>query len=193
MSASSSQFSALLTLKVPLFAGFGDRAAVHQAEAQLDSARANSDDLRSQVELQVWQAYQNLRTAAATLDSSAAQLKSAELAADVSNARYKNGLDTILDLLSAQTTLANARVQQVQARLDWAAARTALGHAVGGLKAPANRRWSHRDTQNPSFVHHHRTSSRYWSRWSQWRLAGNGGKAQGQASRNCRWSWKRRQ
>ena len=134
----SNQFSALLSLKIPLFAGFADRAAVHQAEAALDSARANSDDLRSQVELQVWQAYQNLRTAAATLDSSAAQLKSAELAAEVANARYKSGLATILDLLSAQTTLANARVQQVQARLDWAAGRTALGHAVGGLKAPAN-------------------------------------------------------
>ncbi len=134
----SNQFSALLSLKIPLFAGFGDRAAIHQAEAALDSARATSDDLRSQVELEVWQSYQNLRTAVATLDSSAAQLKSAQLAADVSNARYKNGLATILDLLSAQTTLANARVQQVQAHLDWAAARTALGHAVGGLKAPDN-------------------------------------------------------
>jgi len=133
----SSQYSALLTLKIPLFAGFGDRAAVHQAEAQLDSARASSDELRSQVELQVWQAYQNLRTAAVTLDSSAAQLKSATLAAEVSNARYKRGLDTILDVLIVQNTLANARVQQVQARLDWAAARTALGHAVGGLRMPA--------------------------------------------------------
>jgi outer membrane protein len=131
----SSQFSALVSLNVPLFSGFGDRAAVHQAQAQLDTARAGSDDLRSQVELQVWQAYQNLRTSIVTLDTSAAQLKSAQLAADVSNARYKNGLDTILDVLNAQTTLANARVQQVQARLDWAAARAALGHAVGGLTA----------------------------------------------------------
>ncbi|MEJ2566748.1 MAG: TolC family protein [Gammaproteobacteria bacterium] len=132
------QFSGMLSVKVPLFAGFGDRAAVHQAEAALDSARANSDDLRSQVELEVWQAYQNLRTSVATVDSSEAQLKSAQLAAEVTNARYKNGLATILDLLSAQTTLANARVQRIQARLDWAAARTALGHAVGGLKAPAD-------------------------------------------------------
>src|SRR3569623_2029411 len=100
-----------LNLNVPLFAGFGDRAAVRQAEAQLDTARATTDDLRSQVELQVWQAYQDLRTAGVTLDSSAAQLKSAQLAADVSTARYKSGLDTVLDVLSAQTTLANARVQ----------------------------------------------------------------------------------
>ncbi len=132
----SSQFSALVSLSVPLFAGFGDRSAVHQAQAQLDIARATTDDLRSQVELEVWQAYEVLRTSAVTVDTTAAQLKSAQLAAEVSNARYKNGLDTILDGLNAQTTLANARVQQVQAWLDWAAARAALGHAVGGLNAP---------------------------------------------------------
>lgn len=132
----SSQFSALLSLNVPLFAGFGDRAALKQAEAQRDTALATHDDLRSQVELQVWQAYQNLRTASVTLDTSAAQLKSAQQAMDVSNARYRSGLNTILDVLSTQTALANARVQQVQARLDWVAGRAALGHAVGGL-APA--------------------------------------------------------
>ncbi len=132
----SSQFSALLSLKVPLFAGFGDRATLKQAQAQLDTARATSDDLRSQVELQVWQAYQNLRTASVTLDTSAAQLKSAQQAMEVATARYRSGLNTLLDVLSAQTALANARVQQVQARLDWAAGRVALGHAVGGL-APA--------------------------------------------------------
>jgi outer membrane protein len=136
--AGSSQFSAGLSLDIPIFSGFGDRAAVHQAEVQLDSARATSEDLRSQVELEVWQAYQNLRTAAATLGSSAAQLKSAQQANDVSTARYKGGLDSILDLLSAQTTLANARVQQVQARLDWAAAQAALGHAVGGLQVSSS-------------------------------------------------------
>ena len=133
----SSQFSAQASLNIPVFSGFGDRAAVHQAQAQLDIARATTDDLRNQVELEVWQAYQTLRTSVATLDTTAAQLKSAQQASEVSTARYKSGLDTILDVLNAQTTLANARVQQVQARLSYAAARAALGHAVGGLNAPA--------------------------------------------------------
>lgn len=134
----SSQFNALLSLNIPLFAGFGDRAALKQAEAQRDTARATSNDLRGQVELQVWQAYQNLRTAGVTVDTSAAQLRSAQQAMEVSNARYKSGLNTILDVLSAQTALANARVQQVQARLDWVAGRAALGHAVGGLVPPTS-------------------------------------------------------
>lgn len=133
----SSQFSALVSLKIPLFAGFADRAAIRLAEAQVDSAQVSVDELRAQVELQVWQSYQSLLTAVATLDSSTAQLKSASLAAEVSNARYKSGLETILEVLIAQNTLANARVQQVQARLDLAAARAALGHAVGGLNQHA--------------------------------------------------------
>ena len=130
----SSQFSALVTLDIPLFAGFGDRAARRQAQAQLDTAEATTADLRSQVELEVWQAYQNLRTAAVTLDTTAAQLRSAQQAVDVTQARYRSGLATVLDVLSTQATLATARVQQVQARLDWAAGRATLGHAVGGLE-----------------------------------------------------------
>lgn len=132
----SSSYSAALTLSVPLFAGFGDQAANRQAEAQIDVQRANADELRQQVEVEVWQAYQNLRTAAATVETTATQLKSARQAADVARARYKTGLDSILDVLSAQSTLANARVQQVQAQLNWFAALAALGHAVGGLDAP---------------------------------------------------------
>jgi TolC family type I secretion outer membrane protein len=130
----SSQFSALVTLDIPLFAGFGDRAALRQAQAQLETAQATTADLRSQIELEVWQAYQNLRTAVVSLDTTAAQLRSAEQAAEVTHARYRSGLATVLDVLSTQATLATARVQQVQARLDWAAGRAVLGHAVGGLE-----------------------------------------------------------
>lgn len=133
---STNSYSAGVTLSVPLFAGFGDRAALHQAQAEVDIAQATTRQLQQQVELEVWQAYQNLHTAAATLTTTAVQLKSAQQAADVTNARYKNGLNSILDMLSAQATLANARVQQVQARLNWFAAQAALGHAVGGLTAP---------------------------------------------------------
>ena len=132
----ANNYSAALTLSVPLFAGFGDEAANRQAEAAVDTARATTEQLLQQVQLEVWQAYQNLHTAAATLDTSATQYKSAQQAADVTSARYKNGLDSILDVLTSQSTLAAARVQQVQARLNWFAAQAALGHALGGLDAP---------------------------------------------------------
>ncbi len=131
--ADSSNYSAGITVSIPIFAGFGDRAANRQAQARVDVEQATVDQLRQQVELEVWQAYQNLKTTAATLDTSAAQLKSARQADEVASARYKAGLASILDVLSAQSTLATARAQQVQAQLNWFAGLAALGHAVGGL------------------------------------------------------------
>lgn len=133
---SADSYNAGVTLSVPLFAGFADQAAEHQAQAAVDVAQATTLQLQQQVELEVWQAYQNVHTAAATLTTTDAQLKSARQAADVTAARYQSGLGSILDTLTAQATLANARVQQVQARLNWFAALAALGHAVGGLTAP---------------------------------------------------------
>ena len=102
----------------------------------MDVSQATTTELEQQVELEVWQAYQNLHTAAVTLDTTDVQLKSAQQAQDVETARYHIGLDPILNLLTAQQTLASARVQQVQARLNWFTALAAIGHAVGGLDAP---------------------------------------------------------
>lgn len=133
----SSTYQAGLTLSVPLFAGFGDQAANRRAQAAVAVSQATTTQLQQQVELEVWQAYQNLHTAMVTFKTSEVQLKSARQAETVTSARYQGGLSTILDLLTAQATLAKARVQQVQARLNWITALAALGHAVGGLNAPS--------------------------------------------------------
>ena len=132
----ANNYSAGLTLSFPLFTGFANQAGSRRAQAAVDVAQASSEQLMQQVELEVWQAYQNMHTAVSTLDTAGAQLKNAQQAADVTTARYKNGLDSILDVLSAQATLANARVQEVQARLNWFGALASMGHAVGGLDAP---------------------------------------------------------
>ncbi len=136
LSQTASNYSAGLTLSIPLFAGFGDEAANKQAQATIDISQATTAQLMQQVELEVWQAYQNLHTAVVSLTTTGVQLKSAQQAEDVEIARYHIGLDPILNLLTAQQTLASARAQQIQARLNWFTALAALGHAVGGLNAP---------------------------------------------------------
>ena len=47
--------------------------------------------------------------------------------------RYKAGVGSILDLLAAQTALANARAQEVQSRSYWFLAMAQLAHATGAL------------------------------------------------------------
>ena len=130
------------TLNIPIFTGFNDRYAKQQAQAEADQFQASNDVLVRQIEQQVWQAYQGVRAASDQLTSAETLLKSAALAAEVSQARYEKGLDSILDLLSAQATLADARASRIQTELNYYSALSALGHAVGGLaNGQAAGRW----------------------------------------------------
>jgi outer membrane protein len=132
------QYSAALRLDVPIFSGFSTRAAIDQAQAELDLASATTDQLRASVEQAVWVAFQNVQTARKSIDASRAQRRAAEAAADVIRARYKNGLATIIEVLTIESTLAQARVAEIQAGIDWATALAALGHDAGGLTIPVS-------------------------------------------------------
>ena len=47
--------------------------------------------------------------------------------------RYREGVGTVLDLLSAQRALASARALEISARLDWFTALARLAHDIGSL------------------------------------------------------------
>ena len=122
-----------LTLSIPIFSGFETTYNVRTAEARVDAANALRENVNLQVALDVWTAYQDLTTACQTLTASADLLASAEQSERVALGRYKAGVGNILDLLNAQSALANARLQRIQAALDWYVARASLAKAVGTL------------------------------------------------------------
>ena len=122
-----------LTLTLPVFSGFATTYAIRKAEAQADAVAAQRDELRLQVALDVWTAYQSLTTATQTVRTTADLLASAEQSERVALGRYKAGVGNILDVLNAQSALANARQQRIQALLDWHVSRATLARAVGVL------------------------------------------------------------
>ena len=122
-----------VTLNVPIFAGFDTTYRVRSAAAQAEVRAAQRDRLRSQIALDVWKAYQSLNTATHSLLATADLLASAEQSERVALGRYKAGVGTVLDLLTAQSALANARLQRIQAALDWHIYRATLAQAVGAL------------------------------------------------------------
>ena len=122
-----------LTLNVPIFSGFETTYRVRSAAAQAEVRAAQRDRLRSQVALDVWKAYQSLTTATQSLKTSADLVASAEQSERVALGRYKAGVGTILDVLSAQSALASARLQRIQAQLDWNVYRATLAQSVGAL------------------------------------------------------------
>lgn len=124
---------ASITLNVPLFAGFAPTYRVRAAEAQRDARTAQTDQLRLQVALDVWTAFQRLTTATQSLRSTADLLDSAEQSARVALGRYRAGVGSILDVLNAQSALASARQQRIQSIFNWNISRASLAQAVGSL------------------------------------------------------------
>lgn len=120
-------------LNVPIYSGNAATNRVYAAEAQVETKRAQHDRLHHQIALDVWNAYQNVRTASESLRSTADLLNSAEQSERAASARYKAGAGTLLDVLVAQSALANARQQRVQATYNWNIYRASLAQAMGSL------------------------------------------------------------
>jgi TolC family type I secretion outer membrane protein len=125
-----------LTLNIPLFAGFATNYKVQSAQAQLEARHAQAERIRIQVAQDVWNAAQSLVTATQSARTTADLLASAEQSDRVARGRYASGVGTLLEMLNAQSALATARQQRVQALYNWNVARVTLAQAMGDL-APA--------------------------------------------------------
>ncbi|HLD09675.1 MAG TPA: TolC family protein [Methylophilaceae bacterium] len=131
---SSSNNSALgVTVSIPLFDGYGPTYRIRSAEANAEVRAAQRDRLKLQISLDVWQAYQSLRTANESIRAADTLVSSAEESSRVALGRYKAGVGNIIDTLNAQSALASARQQKIQADLNWNIARATLAQSIGGL------------------------------------------------------------
>ena len=123
-----------VTLNIPLFSGFNTHYKIRAAQAQAEIQAAQTEQLRLQVALDVWNTYQSLITATQTVRATVDLLSSAEQSQRVASGRYKAGVGSILDVLNAQSALASARQQRVQSLYSWNVARTALARSMGTLE-----------------------------------------------------------
>lgn len=126
-------YSAAVGVQIPLFTGYDLTYKRLKAQADAESAAATSAALSNQIILQVWTSFYDLRTARQQLDTSKDLLASAEESEKVALERYKAGVGTILDLLSAQSSLSSARAQIVKSRADWYVSLARLAHDTGRL------------------------------------------------------------
>ncbi|MBZ5587269.1 MAG: TolC family protein [Acidobacteriia bacterium] len=124
-------WSAGLFLRFPLFTGFANAYNIQKAKEDAEVARAQADTLEQQVLLQVWTSYYAFQTATQLVRTSHDLLESAEQSERVALGRYKEGVGTIIDLLTAQAALASARSQDIQARSGWFVALAQLARDTG--------------------------------------------------------------
>jgi len=133
LSQHTTLYSAGISLRVPLFTGFRNTYDIRAAEIETRLAGENARGLEQQIDLQVWTSYYALQTAMRRLTTSRDLLHDASESVDVARGRYRAGIGSILDLLTAESALENARAEEVQARADWFLSVAQLGHDTGTL------------------------------------------------------------
>jgi len=126
-------YGANLGLSIPLFNGFSRQYDVAAARAQADALSALADQTRQNVITQVFVSYYALQTAEQRVATADDLLASAEQSVQVAAGRYREGVGSIIDLLTAQSALANARAQQVQSRWQWYTSLAQLARDAGVL------------------------------------------------------------
>lgn len=124
-----------VNVTVPLFTGFSVNYGVRQAQAALQLREANLDQVNLQVTQDVWSAYYALDSANQQLTVTGALIKTAEQNEEVALGRYRAGVGSIVDVLTAQTGAANARIVRINAELGWKLARAQLALALGRLSS----------------------------------------------------------
>ncbi len=122
-----------VTVNIPLFTGFNRTYQVQSAQARLENQIAARNAVSLQIALDVWQAYQTLTTGTQSVRSSADLVASATESERVALGRYKAGAGTIIDLLNAQSALASARLQNIQALYNWYISKATLAQSLGQL------------------------------------------------------------
>jgi outer membrane protein len=123
-----------LGLQIPIFNGFSHQYDVAAAQAQAEAISALADQTRQNVVTQVFVSYYALQTAGQRVATADDLLASATQSVQVAAGRYREGVGSIIDLLTAQTALANARAQQVQSRWQWYTSLAQLARDAGVLQ-----------------------------------------------------------
>lgn len=122
---------AAVQLNVPIFNGGLTRGRVVVAASRQRQAELELESLRRQVEEEVRLAFANLRTAEAQVNAADAGLRLAERELEMARDRFRAGVGDNLEVINAQTALANARQAQITALAVHNAARLNLAAALG--------------------------------------------------------------
>lgn len=130
-------YGATLTLNLPI--------RKHSAQAELGNALVSrhrdlytAEQIHEQVVLDVSNSVHQLEEAKLTLTAGNTALDLAQKALVAEQRKYELGAETIFFVLDAQTRLAQAQLNLLQAQVSYQIAVAAVDHATGGLLQPYN-------------------------------------------------------
>jgi HAE1 family hydrophobic/amphiphilic exporter-1 len=125
------RWSSVVTLTVPVFDGHRTDGRVAQRQADRNMVTQRVVALENQIRLDVQSAWDVLMLADRTLRAADLNVSQARRAADMTDANYKLGASTPLDVLDAQEALAQAENIRNLALFTHANARATLSYVMG--------------------------------------------------------------
>ncbi|HEY5253504.1 MAG TPA: TolC family protein [Acidobacteriaceae bacterium] len=126
-------WTAQLNLTWTLFDGARREYRIAQAQADKKAAQAAIDSLRDQIANQVWAAYSNVQTALRQQKAADSLLTASQQSYEAAHEAYGYGVRNLLDVVSAQKTLAQARSEDISARTQLLLQVTNLAFRTGDL------------------------------------------------------------
>ncbi|MCR5758487.1 MAG: TolC family protein [Selenomonas sp.] len=139
--------SATLGLSWDIFDSGVTRAQVKTAETSRDVAKLNYLKDKEQIDLDVRQAYYNMREAEKRFNSTQDAVHQAEEDAFIAREKYRAGEGLMLDIIDAQEALSTARLNYISAQYDYARYKATVENAMGIELTPEEKEAaSHLDT-----------------------------------------------
>ncbi|MCW2118235.1 TolC family protein [Flavobacterium sp. 7A] len=134
-----SDFSAIgLNLRVPIFAGFGTKAKVDQADVQLRSLKEDISDTQLALDLDYKNAKTQIENSIITIQNQKENMKLADEIRKNINNNFMQGLASLTDLLDAENASTQAQNNYTAAILDYKLAEIKLIKSKGELKSLIN-------------------------------------------------------
>ncbi|XAH25919.1 TolC family protein [Xylophilus sp. GW821-FHT01B05] len=124
-----------VNIKIPLYEGGARNAEVGIAKAKRDVAELDLADTKMKVAVAVLDSQKKLEAMERDIGFSNDLLRIATQSFEISRGRYKGGVGTILELLSAQGALSSAKQIRLQSLTNWNITRIELLMNIGGLDA----------------------------------------------------------
>lgn len=129
-------YTSAVSVSMPIFRGYYYRNNIKIAEAGRDEAEAKLKEIELEVVKDVTTSRHNIKTAFDALRFAKEYLASAEEQYRVSLAEYKAGTTDILTVVSAQSSLADARARLAKTVQGWFTALADLTYAIGAAAMP---------------------------------------------------------
>jgi outer membrane protein TolC len=124
------KWNAAVTFTLPVFDGRRSSGRVAQARAEQGKAVQDRIALENQVRLEAKEAVDRLNVAHSVLASAELNVSQAQKALDMTQANYRAGAATTLDVLDAQSALTLAESLRIEALYDHANARAAVRYVM---------------------------------------------------------------